>query len=104
MATQDDTYMAALEAVCLGRRNGIFRLFLALRSGDWDLRMVCLKMMAPVFTAFDHPNYQKLISQHLADVLCMPSVLITAFHQGAFVVSISGKSWHSVLLMKLMKW
>lgn len=71
---------------------------MALRSGDWDVRMTCLKMMAPVFTAFDYPNYQKLIWQHLADVLCMPSSIVSAFEHGAFVVSISGKSWHSVAI------
>ena len=71
-------------------------LYLALRSGDWNLRMVSLKLMAPVFTAFDHPNYQKLISQHLADLLIMPPGFITAFKQGAFVVSIAGNVWHSV--------
>ena len=43
---------------------------------------------APVFTAFDHPNDQKLISQHISDVLTMPPTVFTAFRQGAFVVSI----------------
>ena len=68
--------------------------YLAIRSGDWDLRMACLKKMAAVFTAFDHLTYQRLISQHLADVLCMPPAILTAFRHGAFVVSISGNSWH----------
>ena len=39
-------------------------LFLSIRSGDRNLRMASMKSMAAVFTAFDHPNYQKLISQH----------------------------------------
>ncbi len=71
-------------------------LFLAIRSGDWHLRMASMKQMAPVFTAFDHPNYQKLISRHIADVLCMPTQVLTIFNQGAFVVSVSGRAWHSV--------
>ena len=73
-------------------------LFLAIRSGDWQLRMASMKLMAPTFTAFDHPTYQKLISQHLADLLSMPAPIITMFVQGAFVVSILGRSWHSVAI------
>lgn len=52
-------------------------LFLAIRSGDWNLRVASMKSMAALFTAFDHPNYQKLISQHLQDVLTMPAPIIT---------------------------
>jgi len=73
-------------------------LFLAIRSGDWNLRVASMKTMAALFTAFDHPNYQKLISQHLEDVLTMPAPIITMFQQGAFVVSICGRPWHSVAI------
>ena len=41
--------------------------FLAIHSGDWYLRTGCAKLMAPIFTVFDHPTYQKLISNHIAD-------------------------------------
>ena len=75
---------------------GYVGLFLAIRSGNWNLRMACMKLMAPVFTAFNHPTYQKLISQHLADVLCMPPPVLAMLEQGAFVISISGRAWHSV--------
>ena len=64
-------------------------LFLSIRSGDWELRMASIKSMASVFTAFDHPIYQKLISSHVADVLTMPKAVKTMFQQGAFVVSIT---------------
>ena len=40
-------------------------LFLAIRSGTWELRLASIKLMAP---AFDHQTYRKLIAQHLADV------------------------------------
>ena len=43
-------------------------LFLALRSGDWQLRMYSVKQMAPLFIAFDHSPYQKLISNHISDI------------------------------------
>ena len=52
-------------------------LFLAIRSGDWSLRVASIKQMAATFTAFDHHNYTKLISQHLADLLCMPQSILT---------------------------
>ena len=73
-------------------------LYLAIRSGDWHLRMASMKLMAPTFTAFDHPTYQKLISQHLADLLSMPAPIMTMFEQGTFVVSILGRPWHSVAI------
>ena len=40
-------------------------LYLSIRSGQWDLRMAAIKSMAALFTAFDRPNYQKLIPQHM---------------------------------------
>ena len=73
-------------------------LFLAIRSGNWDLRVASIKSMAPLFTAFDHPIYQKVISQHLEDVLTMPAPIKAMFQQGAFVVSITGRPWHSVAM------
>ena len=45
--------------------------FLAIHSGDWELRVASVKLMA---AAFDHTTciYQKLISQHLEDIASMP--------------------------------
>ena len=51
-------------------------LFIAIRSGNWHLRMAALKLMAADFTAFDHPIYQKLITNHIQDVLKMPDELL----------------------------
>ena len=52
-------------------------LFLAIRSGDWNLRMACIKQLATIFTAFDHSTYQWLIATHISDVLSMPQPLLT---------------------------
>ena len=71
-------------------------LFLAIRSGDLELQMGSMKFMAPVFTAFDHHIYQNLISAHVADILTMPNAVVAMFQQGAFVVSITERPWHSV--------
>ena len=74
--------------------------FFATRNGDWYLRTACIKQMASVFTAFDHAtcSYCKLISRHLADMLTMPQSVLMMFQQGAFVVSITGRTWHSVAI------
>ena len=64
-------------------------LILSMRSGDWTLRMASVKSMAPIFTAFDHPVYQKLISTHLTDLLSMPAAIQAMFQQGALVVSLN---------------
>ena len=73
-------------------------LYLAIRSGDWDLRMACVKMMAPIFSAFDHTTYQNLIAQNLADILSLPQPVLNAFKMGGFVVSVTGRAWHSVAI------
>ena len=77
---------------------GYISLFLAICSGNWDLRVASIKSMAAVFTAFDHATYQKLISQHLEDILVMPAPIMAMFRQGAFVVSVSGRPWHSIAI------
>ena len=44
--------------------------------------------MAPVFSAFDHLTYKKLIAQSILDF----------FHIGGFVVSLTANPWHSVAI------
>ena len=64
---------------------GYRSLFLAICSGNWDLRVASMKSMAAVFTAFDHATYQKLMSQHLEDILVMPAPIMAMFRQGASI-------------------
>ena len=45
--------------------------YLAVRTGNWDLRDASLKEMAALFCAFNRPHYQKLIVQHLSHLLIM---------------------------------
>ena len=54
--------------------------------------------MAPIFTAFDHQTYRKLIAQHLGDVHTLPDEVLNIFQKGGFVVSLRGHPWHSVAL------
>ena len=97
MAITDDTWKLWVQFVFVDAMAYV-GLFLSIRSGDWHLRMGSMKNMAPVFTAFDHPIYQKLISNHISDLVCMPQPVLLMFEQGAFVVSIGGREWHSVAI------
>ena len=71
-------------------------LFLAIRSGRWDLRNGAIKSMAALFTAFDRPKYQKLIPQHTVDMLTIPEEVLANLKRGGFTVSIRGRPCHSV--------
>ena len=71
-------------------------IFLAIRSENWHIQMASVIYMAANFTAFDHPIYRKLLSEHI--VLNMPADLLKYFENGGFVLSISGNALHSVAL------
>ena len=71
-------------------------LFVSIRSTNWLLRIAAIKLMAPIFSAFDRPTYRKLIPQHLADCLLLPSEVQEHFSCGGFTVSIKGRPWHSI--------
>ena len=52
-------------------------LYLSIRSANWNVRMAAIKAcMAANFAAFDHPIYQCLISNHIADTVQAPSKLL----------------------------
>ncbi len=73
-------------------------LYIALRSRNWELRLACLKLMAPIFSAYEHFTCKKIIAQHLADVLAYPSSIVEQLKKGCFSVSLSGRPWHSVAI------
>ena len=58
--------------------------------------MAAYKLMAPLFTAFDRFVYQQLIAQHIFDVNCFPHDLLKALKDGGFVVSLRGRTCHSI--------
>ena len=73
-------------------------LYFSMRSEQWDLRLGSLKMMAPIFHAFDSSNYIHIIPNHIAEMLCLPPSLLDHFKNGGFVASIKGNNWSSVAL------
>ncbi len=73
-------------------------LYIALRSRNCKLRLACLKLMATIFSAYEHFTCKKIIAQHLADVLAYPSSIVEQLKKGCFSVSLSGRPWHSVAI------
>ena len=71
-------------------------LFLSIQYRNWELRTGSLKLLAPVFSAFDRPVYQELIPQHLKDVLTIP--ILHHLKKGSFSVRLSATEWHAVAL------
>ena len=58
-------------------------LFLAMRSGDWNIHVCSIKKMAALFTAFDHKTYQKLLAQHIAQHATNSPHCATAWWMGS---------------------
>ena len=73
-------------------------LWLAIRRGDWHLRVACLKETGPLFHAFDRTTCQVLIPQHLGDLCNFPQEVLNSLELGGFVANISGRSMVSVAL------
>jgi hypothetical protein len=64
-------------------------LYTSIRCRDWTLRVASIKLMSPIFFAFDRPMYQRLTCVHLADLLCLPKQLTDKLMEGCFTVQIT---------------
>lgn len=62
--------------------------------------------VAPIFSAYDHSNYSKSTARHISNVLSLLTTMLTTFKEECFVVSFTGKAWHSCCmgLTKPMRW
>ena len=74
------------------------QLYLAIRSGDWSLRVSAIKQMAPLFFAFDQVVYMELIPHHLAAHGEYPKEILACFEKGGFAVQLTGELWSNVAL------
>ena len=73
-------------------------LYLAIRTSNWKLRISSLKSIAPLFSAFDRPSYQRLLPNHIADVEAYPKEILEALSAGAFTVKLSKSIGHAIAL------
>ena len=71
-------------------------LSIANRSGNWNLRMHCLKMMMPLFSVTDKFNYSRIIPKHLADLTTFPRYILDNLREGGFVISLKGTPFASM--------
>ena len=96
MAKSDDTWKFWYNFVTKDCSYYI-QLFLAIRCRNWELRVSALKLMAPIFKAYDRTTYQKLIPNHLAELEKFPPFILNQLKKG-FTVSIQGEMGHAVAI------
>ena len=89
-------FIETLKSICFYDCFSYVSLHLAIRSGNWDLRIAAIKSMAELFTTYDRPNYHKLIAQHIHDLHTMPEEALKFLCSGGFTVSLTGRPCHSI--------
>ncbi len=70
-------------------------LHLAVRSGNWNLRVGCLKKMIALFRVCDFRNYAKFLPKHIADLRLIPEQILDNLKAGGFVCSLKGTPFES---------
>ncbi len=65
-------------------------LLMALRTENWNLRVACIKGMAPLFHICDRQHYSKLMPEHLVDLDQMPEDILFFLENGGFTANITG--------------
>ena len=73
-------------------------LYISIRYRNWEMRVASLKHMVPLYTAFDHGTYQRLLPRHLFDLCRLPDCLKLQLKRGAFAVRLSPSDWCGVAL------
>ena len=97
MGSQDENWQFWSQFI-LKDCSALLTLYLAVRTGNWYLRVAALNQMAALFFAFNRPHYQKLIVQHLSDLLVMPREILQHLEAGRFVASLTGRPGHHVAI------
>ncbi len=54
--------------------------------------------MGALFTACDRPVYQRLVPQHIYDLLTLPLPILSHLHAGGFAVRFTTTEWHAVAI------
>ena len=61
MSDKDPNWKFWIEFLQMNNCFGYIALFYAIQSRNWNLHLASLKIMAPVFSAFNRTTYRKLI-------------------------------------------
>ena len=69
-------------------------LNLGIRGSNCNLNLAGLKRMAPLFAAFDHDTYKRIIPRHLANLKSFPMLVIQCLKVGGFTVNATGRKFH----------
>ena len=72
------------------------QLYLAIRDGNWSLRLSAIKAMAPLFAAFDQSIYMQIIPHHLNEICNYPKPILQCLQMGGFTVSLTGQNWNRI--------
>ena len=71
--SENNPKLEALVRFCFRDLMSCLCLYFSMRGGLWNLRFGGIKTLAPLFAAFDRPHYQRLIPNHLHDLLHLPT-------------------------------
>ena len=71
------------------------QFYLSLRTGDWNLRNLCIKHISKIAQVTDSRFYSRLLPQNLTDIHRFPRCVIEHFENGGFVMNILGRKNHS---------
>ncbi len=73
-------------------------LYLAIQSDNWTLRVASIKMLAPLFHAYDRTTYLRLVAAHLSDILIMSTSILNHLSNDGFAATLTGKSYKQLAL------
>ena len=68
-------------------------MFIAIRAGNWSLRIAFLKMMTARFVRSAAHTYKWLVLQHLADVHSYPDSILKRLELGALITTLQNARW-----------
>ncbi len=72
--------------------------FMAIRSGNFNLRNAYLPVLTELFFAYSHNKYEELACQTMNDVFKLPEDIRNHFLNGEWTISITANPFHNVAL------
>lgn len=72
--------------------------YFSIRSGNWVMRNIFLKALAPLFFSFGKTKYQVLFLRNTYDTLTLPASILSKFMEGEWTVSLKGVPFSNLAL------